>query len=252
MICFFVFLVLNGLMLLLDIPKWKRLVWTKLLVFSVSSAGMLALAVTKAGGSVGYARRPLLSVIPSRIADAVYPGYRSQTRRHEEQYDPRLDSLLAPRSDDPHVRRVVLNFRSVLLIPTRYVSRLTFAPSPTASNASDWQRNATKPNDPILGALTTTFPVSYLPGRAFLLTAHPSTGQLIGFPLSNFIVQVIGMLVASTSEVVYGEVVWNPVIYLERLLVDNFDAAHRAGAFFISAGFVYSLLFSVSNRDRCS
>lgn len=53
MICFFVFLLLNGLMLLLDIPKWKRLVWTKLLVFSVSSAGMLALAVTKAGGSVG-------------------------------------------------------------------------------------------------------------------------------------------------------------------------------------------------------
>lgn len=94
----------------------------------------------------------------------------------------------------------------------------------SASNASDWQRNATKPNDPILG-------------------------QFIGFPLSNFIVQVIGMLVASTSEVVYGKVVWNPVVYLERLLVDNFDAAHRAGAFFISAGFVYSLLFSVSSSQ---
>lgn len=53
MICFFVFLVLNGLMLMLDIPKWKRLVWTKVLVFAVSSAGMLALAITKAGGKVG-------------------------------------------------------------------------------------------------------------------------------------------------------------------------------------------------------
>jgi hypothetical protein len=38
-----------------SVNDWKRLVWTKLLVFSVSSAGMLALAVTKAGGSVGYA-----------------------------------------------------------------------------------------------------------------------------------------------------------------------------------------------------
>lgn len=128
-------------------------------------------------------------------------------------------------------------------------SRLTLSLSlsPTASNASDWQRNATKPNDPILGALTESLAL----GEDLLTDprANPSTGQLIGFPLSNFIVQVIGMLVASTSEVVYGEVVWNPVIYLERLLVDNFDAAHRAGAFFISAGFVYSLLFSVSNRD---
>ncbi|GAA5966916.1 hypothetical protein JCM8115_006204 [Rhodotorula mucilaginosa] len=175
MICFFVFLVLNGLMLLLDIPKWKRLVWTKLLVFSVSSAGMLALAVTKAGGSVG----PVVT--------------RSST-----------------------IHGSTRSWLLVRMILTSAASCSTFA-----SNASDWQRNATKPNDPILG-------------------------QLIGFPLSNFIVQVIGMLVASTSEVVYGEVVWNPVIYLERLLVDNFDAAHRAGAFFISAGFVYSLLFSVS------
>ncbi|KWU43684.1 hypothetical protein RHOSPDRAFT_29589 [Rhodotorula sp. JG-1b] len=173
MICFFVFLVLNGLMLLLDIPKWKRLVWTKLLVFSVSSAGMLALAVTKAGGSVG----PVVT--------------RSST-----------------------IHGSTRSWLLVRMILTSAASCSTFA-----SNASDWQRNATKPNDPILG-------------------------QLIGFPLSNFIVQVIGMLVASTSEVVYGEVVWNPVIYLERLLVDNFDAAHRAGAFFISAGFVYSLLFS--------
>ncbi|TKA51489.1 hypothetical protein B0A53_05544 [Rhodotorula sp. CCFEE 5036] len=167
MICFFVFLVLNGLMLLLDIPKWKRLVWTKLLVFSVSSAGMLALAVTKAGGSVG----PVVT--------------RSST-----------------------IHGSTRSWLLVRMILTSAASCSTFA-----SNASDWQRNATKPNDPILG-------------------------QLIGFPLSNFIVQVIGMLVASTSEVVYGEVVWNPVIYLERLLVDNFDAAHRAGAFFISAGFV--------------
>lgn len=56
------------------------------------------------------------------------------------------------------------------------------------------------------------------------------------------------MLVASTSASVYGQVVWNPVTYLKMLLEDNYDAKHRAGAFFIAAGFVYSLLFSVSSR----
>ncbi|KAL8283591.1 hypothetical protein RQP46_005386 [Phenoliferia psychrophenolica] len=81
-----------------------------------------------------------------------------------------------------------------------------------ASNAADWQRNATKPSDPILG-------------------------QLIGFPLANLFVQVIGMVVASTSEAVY-------VSYLDRILEDNYSAKYRAATFFIAAGFAYSLLFS--------
>lgn len=55
-----------------------------------------------------------------------------------------------------------------------------------------------------------------------------------------------GMLIASTSEAVYGEVIWNPVDYLGMLLEDNYDAKHRAGAFFIALGFVYCLLFSVA------
>lgn len=110
----------------------------------------------------------------------------------------------------------------LILIPTQILTS-TASCSTFASNAADWQRNAKRPNDPILG-------------------------QILGFPISNFIVQVIGMLVASTSATVYGEVVWNPVTYLKMLLEDNYDAKHRAGAFFIAAGFVYSLLFSVSIR----
>ncbi|KAH0003434.1 putative uridine permease, partial [Aureobasidium melanogenum] len=51
-----------------------------------------------------------------------------------------------------------------------------------ASNAADFQRYARRPNDVILG-------------------------NLVGFPLSNFIVCIIGNLVASASQAIYGEVV---------------------------------------------
>jgi NCS1 family nucleobase:cation symporter-1 len=36
----------------------------------------------------------------------------------------------------------------------------------------------------------------------------------------------------------------NPLTYLDMILTDNYDAAHRAGAFFIGLGFAYSALFS--------
>ncbi|EIW67149.1 hypothetical protein TREMEDRAFT_57660 [Tremella mesenterica DSM 1558] len=88
-----------------------------------------------------------------------------------------------------------------------------------ASNAADWQRNATKPNDPIFG-------------------------QVFGFPMSNFITTLIGMIVAASSTRVYPTLIWNPLTYLSNILRDNYDASHRAGAFFISLGFGYAALFS--------
>lgn len=59
---------------------------------------------------------------------------------------------------------------------------------------------------------------------------------------------------ASCSEVIYGEVIWLPTAFLARILEDNYDAKHRAAAFFIGLGFVYSLLFSclVENIYRAS
>lgn len=36
----------------------------------------------------------------------------------------------------------------------------------------------------------------------------------------------------------------NPLTYLDQILADNYDATHRAGAFFIALGFTYSALFS--------
>ncbi|OCF32327.1 uridine permease [Kwoniella heveanensis CBS 569] len=88
-----------------------------------------------------------------------------------------------------------------------------------ASNASDWQRNATHRKDPIFG-------------------------QIFGFPMSNFITSLIGFIVAASSESAYGELIWNPLTYLDRILTENYDAKTRCAAAFISFGFAYSALFS--------
>lgn len=88
-----------------------------------------------------------------------------------------------------------------------------------ASNAADFQRYARRPNDVILG-------------------------NLAGFPLSNFIVCIIGNLVASSSQVIYGEVIWNPLTFLDMLQTTKYSSANRAGCFFIAACFAYSAIFS--------
>ncbi|GAA6017004.1 hypothetical protein JCM11491_006126 [Sporobolomyces phaffii] len=171
-IFFFVFILLTGLMLLLDVRRWSILVYAKLGIFTASAAGMIALGVHSAGG-VG----PVVST-PSAVHGS---------------------------------EKAWLIIRFIL---TSAASCSTFA-----SNAADWQRQARRPNDPILG-------------------------QLVGFPLANFIVQSIGMLIASTSAGVYGEVIWNPVVYLQKLLEDDYNPGRRAGVFFIAGGFVFSLLYS--------
>lgn len=173
-IFFFVFIIMTGLMLLLDVRRWSILVYAKLIIFTLSAAGMIALGVHSAGGA-----GPVVSS-PSQFS-----GSKSE--------------------------KAWLIIRFIL---TSAASCSTFA-----SNAADWQRNARRPNDVILG-------------------------QIVGFPLANFIVQSIGMLIASTSAGVYGEVIWNPVVYLQKLLEDNYTAGRRAGVFFIAGGFVFSLLYS--------
>ncbi|RMZ86013.1 hypothetical protein DV737_g184, partial [Chaetothyriales sp. CBS 132003] len=88
-----------------------------------------------------------------------------------------------------------------------------------ASNASDFQRYAPRPNDVILG-------------------------NTFGFTLSNTLVSLIGNIVCSTSQVVLGELVWNPLDYLDRLQTESYTSANRAGCFFIAFLFAYSALFS--------
>jgi hypothetical protein len=50
--------------------------------------------------------------------------------------------------------------------------------------------------------------------------------------------------VGSSSQVLFGEVIWSPLVYLDRILMRSYDAPSRAGAFFISACFAYSAIFS--------
>lgn len=87
------------------------------------------------------------------------------------------------------------------------------------SNASDFQRYAKKPRDPILG-------------------------NVVGFPLSNLVVSIVGNLVGASSQVIFGEVVWNPVNFLDKLQTTSYTPANRAGCFFIAGCFVYSAIFS--------
>lgn len=88
-----------------------------------------------------------------------------------------------------------------------------------ASNAADFQRYAQKPNDVILG-------------------------NIVGFPLADFCVSLVGNIVASSSIQIFGELEWNPVLLLDRLQTENYTSANRAGCFFIALMFAYSAIFS--------
>lgn len=88
-----------------------------------------------------------------------------------------------------------------------------------ASNAADFQRYAKKPNDVIIG-------------------------NVIGFPLANLIVALVGNLVGSSSQIVFGELIWSPLTYLDMLQTANYTSANRAGCFLIAACFTYSAIFS--------
>ncbi|KAL1411646.1 hypothetical protein Q8F55_002610 [Vanrija albida] len=158
--------------LCISIPKWRILIYIKLVAYVISSCAMLAMALVHSGG--------------------VSKELREKPTTHGSE-------------------RVWLIVRFTLLSAAGC--------STFASNASDWQRNARKPNDPIFG-------------------------QIFGFPMSNFIVSLFGCIVARSSEKTYGEVIWNPLTYLDMMLSDTYNAKYRAGAFFIALGFCYSSLFS--------
>lgn len=87
-----------------------------------------------------------------------------------------------------------------------------------ASNAPDFQRYARKPFDVI-------------------------RGNLIGFPIANFIVALVGNLGCASSQVIYGKLIWNPVTLPDMIQTENYTAANRAGCFFIALMFAYCAIF---------
>jgi NCS1 family nucleobase:cation symporter-1 len=50
----------------------------------------------------------------------------------------------------------------------------------------------------------------FAPGILLMWTsgADPIFGQLFGFPMSNFVTTLCGMIVAASSQRIYGEVIW--------------------------------------------
>lgn len=88
-----------------------------------------------------------------------------------------------------------------------------------ASNASDFQRYSRKPVDVI-------------------------AGNAIGFPLANLCVALLGNIVTASSQLLFGNLVWNPVNLLDQIQTTNYTAKNRAGCFFLALGFSYCAVFS--------
>ena len=85
-----------------------------------------------------------------------------------------------------------------------------------SDDRSDFARFATKPKDALWSQLV-TIPV--------------------GFAVTSF----IGIIVSSSSTVIYGEAVWNPLDLLKNFLHDA-SSAERFGVFVIAAGFTLAQL----------
>ncbi|KAF8299891.1 NCS1 nucleoside transporter family [Clavulina sp. PMI_390] len=66
--------------------------------------------------------------------------------------------------------------------------------------------------------------------------------QLIGIPLGFSIVSFLGIIVSSSSEVIYGTPVWSPIDLLNKFLDGNPSHATRFGVWFISASFILAQL----------
>lgn len=88
-----------------------------------------------------------------------------------------------------------------------------------ASNAADFQRYAQKPNDVLVG-------------------------NIIGFPVSNLLVAIVGNIVGASTQVIFGKLVWNPLTALDMIQTQNYTAGNRAGCFFIALMFAYCAMFS--------
>ncbi|EPQ31101.1 uncharacterized protein PFL1_01290 [Pseudozyma flocculosa PF-1] len=70
-------------------------------------------------------------------------------------------------------------------------------------------------------------------------TRSVTYSQLFAIPLTFSLTSFCGIIIASSSTVIYGKVIWNPVDLLgARLDIDPYDSKSRAGVFFIALAFV--------------
>jgi NCS1 family nucleobase:cation symporter-1 len=73
------------------------------------------------------------------------------------------------------------------------------------------------------------------PSNAFL-------PQLLTIPFGFAVTSFIGIIVSSSSKVIYGTAIWNPLDLLSQFLLDDASSAERFGVFIIATGFVLAQL----------
>lgn len=85
-------------------------------------------------------------------------------------------------------------------------------------NASDFSRFAHKPSNAVVP-------------------------QIVAIPMTFGLVSFVGIIVASSSQAIYGEAFWDPLTMLSKMLEeDPYNSGTRAGVFFISASFIIAQL----------
>ncbi|KAN0131668.1 Permease for cytosine/purines, uracil, thiamine, allantoin domain containing protein [Lactarius tabidus] len=72
--------------------------------------------------------------------------------------------------------------------------------------------------------------------------------QLLAVPFTFSIVSFIGIIVSSSSQVIFGEPVWSPVDLLDRFLDDHPSHATRFGVWFISTAFIIAQIEKYSTN----
>lgn len=60
----------------------------------------------------------------------------------------------------------------------------------------------------------------------------------VTLPLSFTITGLVGILIASCSEAIYGQVIWDPIQNLSAILDDSPTSGERFGVWFISFSFI--------------
>jgi NCS1 family nucleobase:cation symporter-1 len=66
--------------------------------------------------------------------------------------------------------------------------------------------------------------------------------QLFTIPIGFAVTSFIGIIVSSSSKVIYGTAIWNPLELLSQFLLDDATSAERFGVFIIAMAFVLAQL----------
>ncbi|RVX68013.1 hypothetical protein B0A52_08424 [Exophiala mesophila] len=66
--------------------------------------------------------------------------------------------------------------------------------------------------------------------------------QLFTIPIGFAVTSFIGIIVSSSSMVIYGTAIWNPLDLLSQFLLDNANSGERFGVFVIASAFVLAQL----------